>query len=117
MLDRSESERRPVLRVRFGDPEEFARELRARGPDVEAVVRLTRRWRDDAHHLPLRHLAVVAGYVRRACGALVLYELVHYAGEVWQGMNEDASRQTLARAQRARDVVARAADERGVELA
>jgi hypothetical protein len=112
-----EAPRAPVRRVRFVDPDEFVRELKARGPDVEPVVRLTRRWRPDPAGLPLRHLSVAAGYARRARGALVLYELDHYAGEVWQGLNGDASRRTLERARRTHGVVERAARGLGLEVA
>jgi len=109
---------RPVLRVRFSDPDEFAAELRARDPDVEKVVRVAFRWRRDPQGLPCRHLSVVAGYLRSAReGVLVLSELVYYAGEVWDGLNEEVSARTRERAEHARQVVARAADEQFVKLA
>ena len=108
----------PVLRVRFADPEEFAAELRERDPDVERVVRLTYRWRRDADGLPCRHLSVVAGYLRSARdGVPVLYELVYYAGEVWDGLNEEATARTRERAERARQIVARAAEEEFLKIA
>jgi hypothetical protein len=103
------------LRVRFNDPAEFAEELRARGPNVEPVVRVTYRWTADTGGLPLRHLSVVAGYLRRLPGGAILpTELVHYAGEVWHGLNEQASQLCRERANRARDEVARAAQELGL---
>ena len=106
-----------ALRVRFNSPAEFTDELRARGPNVEPVVRLTYRWTRDANGLPLHHLSVVASYVRRLpCGRIVVAELAHYAGEVWRGLHEEASQRCRERAGRARDDVARAARELGLEV-
>lgn len=108
----------PVLRVRFSDPEEFAAELRERGPDVEHLVRITNRWRRDTDGLPCRHLSVVAGYLRSARNGLpVLYELVYYAGEVWDGLNAEVTARTRERAERARQIVVRAAGEDGLTAA
>ena len=108
----------PVLRVRFCDPEEFAAELRERDPDVERLVRLTHRWRRDAEGLPCRHLSVVAGYLRHdRHGVPVLYELVHYAGEVWDGINAEVTAQTRERAERARQIVVSAAEEEFLKIA
>ena len=106
-----------LLRVRFNNPAEFAAELRARGPNLEPVVRLTYRWAADANGLPLRHLSVVAGYLRRLPGGTVVAtELVHYAGEVWRGLHEEASQRCQQRADGVRDHVARAAQELGLEV-
>ena len=112
------AQRHQVLRVHFTSAQEFVCELKAAGPDVEPVVRLTFRSRRDPEGPPRRHLSVVAGYLRQARpGVLVLYELVHYAGEVWDGLDESLSAQTFARASRAYDAVARAADEQSIRRA
>jgi hypothetical protein len=103
--------------VRFNSPQEFLAELRRRPPDIEPVVRLTYRWSPDPAGLPLRHVSVVAGYLRRIRGTLVLQELVHYAGEVWPTPGEGASRRTQERADLAHRTVEEAARELGLEVA
>ena len=107
----------PGFRVRFTSPSEFCDELRRRGPNVEPVVRLTYRWTPNAEGLPLCHLSVVAGYLRRLTGGVVVVqELVYRAGDVWRGLNESDAEETRTRADRARDDVARAAAEAGFEV-
>lgn len=103
--------------VRFNSPQEFVAELRRRPPDVEPVVRLTYRWSPDPAGLPLRHLSVVAGYLRCIRDTLVLQELVHYAGEVWPGPDDGVSRRTHDRADLAHRTVDEAARELGLEVA
>jgi uncharacterized protein YndB with AHSA1/START domain len=111
------AERGSHLLVRFSSPSEFAAELRARGPNVEPVVRLTYRWAAGAGGLPVRHLSVVAGYVRRlAGGTVVVQELVHHAGDVWPGIATAGSERARARAEEAHEVVARTARELGLEV-
>ena len=106
----------PALRVQFSKPGEFIAELRRRPPDIEPVVRLTYRWSADGGGLPLCHLSVIAGYLRRPHGMLVVQELVYHTGEVWQGLHEEAGQRTLERAHRAYDAVARVARELGLEI-
>jgi hypothetical protein len=116
----------PRLLVRFSSPAEFAAELRARGPNVEPVVRLTFRWtaasgalplQAASGALPLHHLSVVASYLRRLSdGALVVHELTHYAGDIWRGIPTDGSERSRARASEARDLVARTAEELGLDV-
>ena len=107
----------PALRVRFTSPAEFVEELRRRPPDLEPVVRLTYRWTADPERLPVRHLSVMAGYLRSTSrGALVLAELVHYAGLVWPGLDHEASQQTRERARRAHEAIDQAARDLGLEV-
>ena len=107
---------RTVLRVSFTSPAEFADELRARGPNVEPVVRLTYRWTAGANGLPLQHVSVVASYVSRLSGGeLVLVELAHYAGEVWRGLHTEASERAHERADKAHEHVAAAVHALGLE--
>jgi hypothetical protein len=107
----------PGLRARFTSPAEFVAELRRLPPDLEPVVRLTYRWTADPEGLPIRHLSVVAGYVRHTGrGSFVLEELVHYAGQVWPGLDHEGSERTKERARRAHEAVEQAARELGLDV-
>jgi hypothetical protein len=79
-----------TILVRFGSPEEFLAELGARGPDVEPVVRLTRRFlpaRSDTYGpLPYSHVQVVASYLRGWGGEVRIVELATYCGQRWPGL-------------------------------
>lgn len=110
--------------VRFHDPGEFCDELAARPPDVEPVVRLTRRYTRSVQAVPLQSLEVVASYLRRGGGDVVradvvrLVELTARCGTVWPGgpSSPDADA-AEARAERASAAVRVAADVVGVEVA
>ena len=75
---------RPLVRVLFSTTGEFVRELRARGPNVEPVVRATLTWAPDPAGAPAYDVSVVATYLRRVGPDVVaLTELRHYAGVAW----------------------------------
>lgn len=97
-----------LLLVRFNLADEFCAELLQRGPDVEPLVRLTRRTtRTD--QLPVTHLTVVAGYVRHVANALCgeghleIVRLETYCGQVWPGRGDETG--ATAHAERVIDQV------------
>ena len=74
----------PRVRLAFSTTAEFVAELRARGPNVEPLVRATLWWVRDPAGAPLHELYVVATYLRRiAPDVVALTELRHHAGTVW----------------------------------
>ena len=94
------------MRVRFNNPEEFLAELAAAPPNVEPVVRITRRY-TQAGDSPIQWLSVVATYVRilnpDAIGhsepAYAVVELVKVIGDLWpHGMGQTAQHQATAEA-------------------
>lgn len=99
--------------VRFSDAGEFLAELVARPPDVEAVVRLTRRFvparSAEYGPLPYSHVQVVAGYLHRGLGRpddpLRLVELTSYCGDRWPGMADRINEEVDTRAERLMAVV------------
>jgi hypothetical protein len=110
--------------VRFSDADEFLAELAERPPDVEPIVRLTRRF-IPAHSkqygpLPYSHVQVVATYLRRGLGdaddPLRLVELTTYCGDRWphmSGPNEEVD----ARAERVMALVQARAGQLGYAVA
>ena len=74
----------PLVVVRFDQPHEFVAELRARGPTVEPLVRLslvglTRRGYRGSP-LPGQDLWLYAGYLRRTGGLVQLVTLERFVG-------------------------------------
>ena len=103
--------------VAFGTPDEFLAELRDRGPNVDGVLRLTFRWHPDAGGAPATDLWVVANYLRRIDpGTLAVVRLDHYAGGVWQGIDDHASALTRQRAEQVRTRVSEEAKRLGIEV-
>ena len=74
----------PRVRVAFSTTGDFLAELRARGPNVESLVRATLWWVPDPAGAPMHELYVVATYLRRiAPDVVAITELRHHAGTVW----------------------------------
>jgi hypothetical protein len=73
-----------VIKVRFNQPDEFIAEMRARGPNVEGLVRVTG-MHEMTRTFPIGHLYVFATYVRRVGDVEQLVELRHYCGQVVGG--------------------------------
>jgi hypothetical protein len=108
--------------VRFNDAEEFCQELARRGPDIEPVVRLTRRFlpaRSDKYgQLPYSHVQVVATYLRRGGGAgPVIVELATYCGQRWPGLPGEVNDDTDGAAERVMARVKLEAEAHGYEVA
>jgi hypothetical protein len=103
--------------VAFSNPDEFAEELNARGPNVEPVLRLTFRWAADRDGGPLTDLWVAASYLRRLdAGALAIVRLSHYVGAVWNERDDAPSRRVRERADQVRASIRRAAEAVGIEV-
>src|SRR4051812_31798902 len=94
--DRGVTDPRPLV-VHFSNPDEFLAELRARGPNLEPVVRITFRWTRDESGAPLVHLTLLANYLRRLGddpGGGVVVSIVHlgrYVGAVWEEGRDELS--------------------------
>jgi hypothetical protein len=67
--------------VKFNFEEEFIDEFRDRPPNIDLILRVTRLFTDSAT-LPLKHVSVVATYLRDAAGTHQLIKLERYVGQV-----------------------------------
>ncbi len=106
-----------AVRVVFSSPDEFLQELRRRGPNVEPLLRLTFRWTRDESGAPIHHLSVVAGYLRRANGVVMLTSLRHYVGGPWADAPDNAPGGVQERAASLRDRIEQEAGALGLEIA
>ena len=108
----------PLVVVRFDQPHEFVAELRARGPTVEPLVRLTlvgltrRGYRGSP--LPGQDLWVHAGYLRRTGDLVQLVTLERFVG-AWRDAAELDAR-TEQRANQVLQFIRASAAALGVEL-
>jgi hypothetical protein len=67
--------------VKFNFEEEFIDELRDHPPNMEPVLRVTRLYTDSAT-LPLKHVSVVATYLRDVAGVIQLVRLDRHVGQL-----------------------------------
>ena len=110
------------LRLLFSSHEEFPEELRARGPNLEPVVRVTFRKSADASGAPLTHLTLLATYLRRVGDdpggpvVVAVVQLAEYLGSVWIDPTDQESRRCQQRAAQSREAVVRAAQELGLTV-
>jgi hypothetical protein len=108
------------VRLLFGSHDEFVRELRERGPNLEPVVRVTFRRTADASGGPLTHLTLLASYLRlvddgnHSVPVVVVVQLAEYLGSLWIDHTDEASRRCRERAEHLRTAVVRVAEELGL---
>jgi hypothetical protein len=67
--------------VKFNFEEEFNDEFRDHPPNLESVIRVTRLFTDSVT-LPLKHVSVVATYLRDVGGTIQLVRLDRYMGQM-----------------------------------
>lgn len=110
-----------MIRARFNGLEEFRVELETRPPNVERVLRVTRRY-DSSPAMPIRNVSVVATYLRavlsRVDGAqqMIVVKLDCYVGQSWgKGFEHDAK--VEARADEVIAALRQAAESLGMEIA
>lgn len=72
------------MTLRFNAVDEFLDELRAAGPNVEPVLRLTTRFRRNGG-VPIVGLAVLASYLREVSGQVLCVSLVAEVGSQFPG--------------------------------
>jgi hypothetical protein len=108
----------PLVRVAFSDADEFVREVRLRGPNLEPVLRATLQWVRGPEGAPFYDLYVLATYLRRiAPGVVALTELRHYAGVVWVESDDERPQRVEELARRLLGAVEHAARKAGVVVA
>jgi hypothetical protein len=111
-----------TLRLLFSSHEEFIRELRDRGPNLEPVVRVTFRKSTDVSGAPLTHLTLLATYLRRVGddpgypAVVAVVQLAEYLGSVWIDPTDQESRRCQQRAEELRATMVRAAQELGLTV-
>lgn len=110
------------FRLLFSSHEEFLDELRARGPNLEPVVRVTYRHTADRSGAPFTHLTVLATYLRRIDDAgpvpvVAVVQLAEYVGSTWPGLADEESRECRERAEDVRAAITQVADELGYQAA
>ena len=110
------------IRVEFSDPTEFLDDLRARGPNLEPLVRVTFRKSSDPGGAPITHLTLLASYLRHIdsgepSSVVEVVELARFVGSVWAaGIDDPESAQARRQADQLRAALTTAIEELGYRV-
>ena len=105
----------PIIKVQFNDTSEFIAEFRAAPPNIERVLRITKRF--TATDTGFTEVDVLATYLRKPCdrhgeGDTQIIELRRRCGSKWAHGDDQA----LQQADAALDILTDAAKGQGIEV-
>lgn len=109
------------LRLSFSNHTEFLAEVAERGPNLEAVIRVTFRKTADPSGASIVHLTLLATYLRsldegQPVPTIVVVQLAEPIGSIWSGLANEESERTRRHAEELRGQVVAAIEALGYRV-